>query len=393
MPGTENNEHDVSSLTFSDRGDLKYPIAKRLSILLPVSTQIQKQEQHNNSDDDDDDDNNNNNNDSKQRRHSRSLDDTANRIYMKEVLSITAKESYYSSFDNLYMSNHSTTCGTSSIFYVDMLRNLIEKEEKEGNNKKDSNKVVVKNKNSNNKSNSDDGVAVAVADDYSAAICNNDSSSRNVVHFSNVTIQEYPIQPGDNPGGNTGCPLTIGWDVIGLPVTVPLDKYEKFRYCDDSIHCRRPSSQLILVSSHREHILRQLGYSNKSINAGTKAANQTRRNRYQTIARLKSSKYEEFLEVIRKNVHILITCGQKKRRERKYLEPYLPSSSSSSFTSSTINGSYASLSSLNDESDTTRDFSNKNNNNNFREGLDRFSKDKNNNNNNNNNNNHMVKSE
>mmetsp|Transcript_51553 Transcript_51553/g.57583 ORF Transcript_51553/g.57583 Transcript_51553/m.57583 type:complete len:108 (-) Transcript_51553:342-665(-) len=61
MPGTENNEHDVSSLTFSDRGDLKYPIAKRLSILLPVSTQIQKQEQHNNSDDDDDDDNNNNN--------------------------------------------------------------------------------------------------------------------------------------------------------------------------------------------------------------------------------------------------------------------------------------------------------------------------------------------
>mmetsp|Transcript_11899 Transcript_11899/g.12795 ORF Transcript_11899/g.12795 Transcript_11899/m.12795 type:complete len:90 (-) Transcript_11899:229-498(-) len=57
MPGTENNEHDVSSLTFSDRGDLKYPIAKRLSILLPVSTQIQKQEQHNNSDDDDDDDN------------------------------------------------------------------------------------------------------------------------------------------------------------------------------------------------------------------------------------------------------------------------------------------------------------------------------------------------
>merc|ERR1712238_539442 len=107
-----------------------------------------------------------------------------------------------------------TTSGTSRIFYVDMLRNLIEKEEKEGNNKKDSNKVVVKSKNSNNKSNSDDGdavgVAVAVADDDddSAAICNNDSPSRNVVHFSNVTIQEYPIQPGDNPGGNTGCPLT-----------------------------------------------------------------------------------------------------------------------------------------------------------------------------------------
>merc|ERR1712238_451891 len=257
----------------------------------------------------------------------------------------------------------------------------------EGNNKKDSNKVVVKSKNSNNKSNSDDGdavgVAVAVADDDddSAAICNNDSPSRNVVHFSNVTIQEYPIQPGDNPGGNTGCPLTIGWDVIGLPVTISLDKYEKFRDCDDSIHCRRPSSQLIYVSSHREHILRQLGYSNKSINAGTKAANQTRRNRYQNIARLKSSKYEGFLEVIRKNVHNLITCGQKKRRERKYLEP--------SSSSSTNNGSYASLTSLNDESDTTRDCSK--NNNNFREGVDRFSKDKNNNNNNNND--HMVKSE
>jgi len=369
------NEHDVSGLTFSGPVDLDYPVAKSLSILLPVSTQKQKQEQHNDSDDDNDD----NDDSCKQRRHSHSLDDTANRIYMKEVLSIIGKESYYSSFDNLYMSNHSTTSGSSRIFYVDMLRNLIEKEEKEGNNKKDSKKVIVKSENSCNKMNSDDGDPVVAADP--ADIGNNDSSSRCVVHFSNVTIQEYPIQPGDNPGGNTGCPLTIGWDAIGLPVTIPLDRYETFRDCDDNIHCRRSSSQLILVSSHREHILRQLGYSNRSINAGTKAANQTRRNRYQTIARLKSSKYEGFFEVIRKNVHNLITCGQKKRRERKYLEPYLPSSS---FSASTNNGSYFSLTSLNEESDTTRDCSNKSS---SREGGDRFSKDKNNNNN------HMIKSE
>jgi hypothetical protein len=304
----------VSGLTCT--GDLDYPAAKSLSTLLPVVSKHQQQNQ----------------------THP-CLDDSANRIYIKEVLSSAAcaKKSYNSSLDNCYMPNNGTT--STGSFDLDSFKLLIEKEEKK--NKK-------KEKGGNTK------------------IVNSESNNVSAVHFSIVTIQEYPIQPGDNPGGNTGCPLTIGWDPIGEPVTVQIDLYEKFRSGtssngsgdnDNDNKCnnnyRRSNKLKPLVSAHREHILRQLGHTSKSIRAGTKSANQTRRNRYQTIARLKSSKTDEFLESIQRKVHNIITCGEKKRREKKFLAPYLSTSSSSSSNnnkSSNTDESHNSVITFNDDS-------------------------------------------
>jgi hypothetical protein len=136
------------------------------------------------------------------------------------------------------------------------------------------------------------------------------------VRFSTITIQEYSIQPGVNPGGTKGCPLTIGWKPISSK-KLDLDVFENARSEN-----RRDSSQLKLVSAHREHILLEMGYPMRFIMAGTKAANQARRSRYSTISRLHYSASQEMLEGLRSTVHNLVTLGSKKRREQNFLAPY-----------------------------------------------------------------------
>ena len=138
----------------------------------------------------------------------------------------------------------------------------------------------------------------------------------NTVRFSKVTIQEYPLQPGRNPGGNKGCPLAIGWEPISTE-TVDLDVFEASR----TGH-RRGKEQLKLVSEHREHILLEMGYTSNEIAAATKSANKARRGRYETIARLKSTRSLEMLEDFRDNLHNFVTFGMKKRREEQFLAPF-----------------------------------------------------------------------
>ncbi|OEU15881.1 hypothetical protein FRACYDRAFT_240577 [Fragilariopsis cylindrus CCMP1102] len=232
----------VSGLTCT--GDLDYPAAKSLSTLFPVVSSKHQQQ-------------------NRQKAAHPCLDDSASRIYIKEVLSNAACTK---------LSNNNGTTSTGTSFDMDSLKVLIEKEEKKKKKKKKKEEVGNINKNVNS----------------------DESNNVSVVQFLNVTIQEYPIQPGDNPGGNTGCPLTIGWDPIGEPVTVQIDLYEKFRfgtssngfgdndynndYNDYNDNDNRRSNKKLcpLVSAHREHILHQLGYTSKSIRAGTKSANQTR---------------------------------------------------------------------------------------------------------------------
>jgi hypothetical protein len=137
------------------------------------------------------------------------------------------------------------------------------------------------------------------------------------VRFSVVTIQEYSIQPGDNPGGNSGCPLTIGWDPLSEPVTLGLDAYEEVRHFN-----RRLPHEMELVSSHRQDLLLRMGYSAREVLAATKAANTIRRNRCKTIASLKSSAAEERMEALRRYFHNLMTLGGAKRQEREFLAPF-----------------------------------------------------------------------
>lgn len=141
-------------------------------------------------------------------------------------------------------------------------------------------------------------------------------SEKRAVQFSRISIQEYSLQPGINPGGSKGCPLTIGWEVIGKD-DLDLDAFESLRS-----ERRRRGDQLKLVSDHREQMLRRMGYSMREIMDGEKAANQTRRARFNTISRLKSTDSQEKLEGIQRNVKHLVTFGSKKRREQKLLAPY-----------------------------------------------------------------------
>ena len=283
-------EQRTSASGLSCTGDLDYPVAKSLSALVPVKQQHSSNSKEKNGG---------------TMSMPPNLDNTANKIYTKELI-LSNKQSYIKSLSN-----------SVSSFDEDLLKCLVVQEAQK--------KVQLK--------------AGKVNGDHENNIttCNSSGSPTTLsptcanVQFSDVTIQEYSIQPGVNPGGNKGCPLTIGWNPISS-VTLNLDIYEKVRDRN-----RRSSSQLNLVSAHREQILQGLGHSKQAIMTGTKAANQTRRNRYQTIARLKSSKSQEMLEALRKNVHNFVTCGEKKRRERKFLAPYLPSHCNNSDNDSTSN--------------------------------------------------------
>lgn len=136
------------------------------------------------------------------------------------------------------------------------------------------------------------------------------------VRFGQVTIQEYPIRPGMNPGGSKGCPLTLEWTPVSKDV-LDLDVFESFREGH-----RRPQDELKLVAAHREQMLKKLGFSRKLILEGTRAANQARRGRYTTIARLKSTDSEEMMEGIERKLKNIASFGRMKRREQKFLAPY-----------------------------------------------------------------------
>jgi len=142
-------------------------------------------------------------------------------------------------------------------------------------------------------------------------------STKKGVRFSTITIQEYSLQPGVNPGGTQGCPLTIGWRPISKD-TVDLDVFESVR-----AEHRRTQDQLKLVSAHRQQLLRELGFTMKAIMDGTKEATRARRHRYSTIARLNSTDSQEIIEDLQRNVQNLVTFGIMKRKEQKFLAPYL----------------------------------------------------------------------
>lgn len=152
--------------------------------------------------------------------------------------------------------------------------------------------------------------------DKSISTSSSTTGARGKVRFSSITIQEYSIEPGMNPGGNKGCPLTIGWDPISTK-SLDVDVFESHR-----CHNRRDNDQLKLVSAQREQMLLNMGYTMKSILAGTKAANRTRRERFNTLGRLNTSEAEEMIEGLRRGALNFVTFGNKKRQEQKLMAPY-----------------------------------------------------------------------
>jgi len=78
------------------------------------------------------------------------------------------------------------------------------------------------------------------------------------VTFDEITIREYPMELGENPGCSSGAPVQLGWDHMSSH-TRSVDLYEYIR--DD----RRDRSSLRLPVQRRAQILLSSGYSLEQI--------------------------------------------------------------------------------------------------------------------------------
>jgi len=96
------------------------------------------------------------------------------------------------------------------------------------------------------------------------------------ISFGKVSIQEYPIIVGDNPACLKGVPLTIHWESIHS-MEFDLGDFEQLR-----VEHRRTSKQLQLPASHREAILRRLGFLHQDLLWGQKRATIARNARRKT---------------------------------------------------------------------------------------------------------------
>ena len=259
-------EERISAAGLLCSGDLDYPAAKTINILSPVTKQRRWSY-------------------GQKKLHFSASENTANKVFAKELLS-----------NNLVNKSRTTSLSNYGVNkFNENLREslLLEK----------INRLI--------------GAGSEEISESSSCKCDSSATvAPKKVRFSEITIQEYTIEPGDNPGGTSGCPLTIGWEPISSN-TIDIDSFEDVRQTG-----RRTFHQLKLVQAHRQNLLLGMGYSMRSIMAGTKAANLTRRDRYATIARLHSIKSQEIMEGFRNNVHNLVTFGKKRRLEQKFLAPF-----------------------------------------------------------------------
>ena len=88
---------------------------------------------------------------------------------------------------------------------------------------------------------------------------------RKGVQFSTLTVREYPICIGDNPGGTSGVPLSIGWSYEN-EVTCTVDDYETAR------PRRRSATQMQVPAQIRSEMLINMGYSRSEIREGAEHA-------------------------------------------------------------------------------------------------------------------------
>jgi hypothetical protein len=137
--------------------------------------------------------------------------------------------------------------------------------------------------------------------------------SRNV-RFSDVTVREYPIIIGDNPGGTTkGPPITIAWLSVSS-ISMSIDAYEQTQ------EPRRTELELQMTVSDRVIILRNLGFSRDDINLATKEAYIARMKRKQTLSNLDDSDHHERREVLVRTAQNIMTLGTKHRKEKAFLK-------------------------------------------------------------------------
>ncbi|GKZ00102.1 hypothetical protein MPSEU_000963600 [Mayamaea pseudoterrestris] len=136
------------------------------------------------------------------------------------------------------------------------------------------------------------------------------------VKFNLVTIHEFPMVLGDNPGCFTGPPLSIDWNEQQT-MELPVEEYESTR------PPRRLYAEMVMPSSMRQQILRRAGYGRNEIVDLTKPVNITRRNRQRSKEVQNLDRLHELAERLLRATKHVATLGYRKRQERKFLEPYV----------------------------------------------------------------------
>ena len=110
------------------------------------------------------------------------------------------------------------------------------------------------------------------------------------VSFSEVTVREYDRILSDNPACQNGPSIGIGWRY----------RNEYILHVDEHEHSRgrapRKTDELVLNRVVREHMLRDLGYSQKQMAMAVRINNHVKNQRKQTVHNLSAAKVEEIME-------------------------------------------------------------------------------------------------
>ena len=141
-------------------------------------------------------------------------------------------------------------------------------------------------------------------------------NERSKVTFGTVTLREYPIILGDNPGGWRGPPLTIDWQHQG-EILATVDKYEQ---CRPKI---RTATEFQIPAEVRHKLLRKSGFSAEEIQKYTKKANIIRNRRKTQIELSHMSGLSEAKERWTRGLSNMTLKRGKKQKEKEYLQSAL----------------------------------------------------------------------
>jgi hypothetical protein len=134
------------------------------------------------------------------------------------------------------------------------------------------------------------------------------------VGFSRISIREFPLLPGDNPSVSGGPPVTLGWD-NSCERTFDFHDYENAKIVPP-----RSQIEMRIPAQTRSNLLREFGHSWKSIHESVRAANISRRQRSNSVERMKSDRIDEKVEKISRGVKHLFKKKVKKPTEPDCLQ-------------------------------------------------------------------------
>jgi hypothetical protein len=84
----------------------------------------------------------------------------------------------------------------------------------------------------------------------------NSSMTEKSVTFGKITVVEFPMELGDNPGCSIGVPVQLGWTPL-TSTTCSLELFDCFR----DARGRRRRKKLVLSTQQRAKIVLNAGYS------------------------------------------------------------------------------------------------------------------------------------